>query len=125
MKDCSAFIFRVKQSQKSSCVGRSSCSDVGLHLNCYLYCELPACFTHPCQYIKAQPRFCFYQPHCPDWYNIPTCPHMASILGQPHPEDDGSTILQNIGYYFPKNSATSQKTSIFCGVMSSQSSSMV
>lgn len=33
MKDCSAFNFRIKQYQKSSCVGRSGCIGVGLHLN--------------------------------------------------------------------------------------------
>lgn len=61
------------------------------------------------QCIGLPPKFSFYQPHCPDWYNIPTCPHMASILAQPHPEDGGSTILQNIGYYLPQNTVQHPK----------------
>jgi len=35
---------------------------------------------------------------------------MASILGHPHPEDDGSTILQNIDYYLPKNTVQHPKS---------------
>lgn len=69
MKDCSTFIFRVKQSQKNSCVGRYGCIGVGLHLNCNLYSKCLACFTHPCQYIKAplsasacHPNFLFTNP---------------------------------------------------------------